>query len=117
MTSGPLPRAVERLLAESIPTAAHMEALLYLRAREGESVDVAGVATSIFAHVRVTGAILDDLCASGLIRRVQGRNEFRYALLSDERRRVVDALATLHRTNLVAVLQCIHEQAARRGPT
>ncbi len=113
MTPTWLSPTVERLIDVAIRTVPHMEALLYLRAHDGERLDVSVVAKAIFTNVDEAEAILRELCATGLVRGDEGDHAFRYAPASAERWQAVEALANVHRTQLVALSEFIHEKASR----
>ena len=105
------PPAVADFVARCIPTVVHMEALLLLRSRPNQPMQLDAIASALYLDAAAARHVLDDLCKHGLVH-TQSAASLRYSPYSAELKALVDDLAETHATKLIPLSRLIHERAS-----
>jgi hypothetical protein len=100
-----VPEDVRDLILRHIHSVAQLEALLFLRARPGESWDAASVTKRLYANEGEMVSALARLCSDGFL--IRNGAAYRYAPSEDNSGRV-DRLAAAYAHHLIPVTQLIH---------
>lgn len=118
MATLPIPDDIRRFVLTSIPSVPHLEALLLVRAREGDAWSTAAVAERLYIGEKVAQGLMRDLCRSGMTSAHEvphDRFYYRYHPSSEAMRAMIDRLATLYASNLLEVTHLIHSTLDRKG--
>jgi glycerol-3-phosphate O-acyltransferase len=110
-----LPAHVRRFLLTSIPSVPYLEAMLLLRGGRRTAWTAADVGRRIYVPESVAADLLASLASAGIAERSEAADAFTYQPASDELARLLDEVARLYSTNLVAVTDVIHSRIDRRA--
>jgi hypothetical protein len=107
MSDEPVPQDVQELILRHIDSVAQLEALLFFRARPGETWESGSVAKQLYAPPGEMARSLESLCSSGFLR----RNSSAYLYdCSAEYQVTVDRLATAYTRYLIPITNLIHSK-------
>ena len=117
MAPPPIPEDLRRFVLTSIPSVPHLEALLLLRASEGESWSDARLAARLYIGEKTAHLLMAELCRGGMLapHEQDGAVSYRYQPASDSLRAIIDALADLYSRQLVEVTLLIHSKLDRKA--
>ncbi len=118
MAASPIPEEIRRFVLTSIPSVPHLEALLLLRAHEGEQWRPELLAARLYISDKVAAGVLDDLCHAGMAIELDaddGAFAYRYQPATSRLRAAVDTLADLYARYLVEVTHLIHSKLDRKA--
>ena len=117
MAPPPIPEDIRRFVLTSIPSVPHLEALLLLRATEGESWSDTRLAARLYIGEKTAHLLMAELCRGGMLapHAQDGLVSYRYQPGSDSLRAVIDALAELYGRQLVDVTHLIHATLDRKA--
>lgn len=114
MDRAPIPEDIRRFVLTSIPSVPFLEALLLLRADVSQPWDIDALAKRLYVRERTAQALLEDLCTAGMATCCD-TGLYRYEPESDILRNLIDQLADLYATQLVAVTNLIHSSLDRKA--
>jgi hypothetical protein len=116
MTNDPVPNEVKRFILTSVASVPHLEALLLLRAEAGHAWDGERVAKRLYVSERQAAALLEDLCAAGVLAVVEaGVRMYRYQPISEELRQVIDQTAAIYAKKVVHIATLIHSRSDKKA--
>lgn len=117
MAPPPIPEDIRRFVLTSIASVPHLEALLLLRAHEGEFWRDARLAQRLYISEKTAHLLMTELCRSGMIvpRQQDGAFSYRYQPTSASLRATIDTLAELYRRQLVDITHLIHSKLDRKA--
>lgn len=109
MTNYEIPAEVSRFILTSIPSIAHIEALILVHATAPASWNVQALAQRLYVSETTAGAVIDDLCAAGMLVHDPLTRSCHYApnALSG----MIDQVAALYAARLVEVTRLVHSRA------
>ena len=107
MSDEPVPEDVRELILRHIDSVAQLEALLFFRARPGESWQSGSVAKRLYAPAGEMTRSLESLCNAGFLRR--DSSAYLYDC-SAENQVTVDRLATAYARYLIPITNLIHSK-------
>jgi hypothetical protein len=111
MTDDVIPPAVRQFLTAHIPTVAHLEALLLIRAAPDEAWTVERIAQRLYVQPAQAASILAALEAHGLLEyHGEHGRMYCYKAQTHDLRAAVDLVAQTYRERLVPVTHFIHAQ-------
>ena len=111
----PLPDDVRRFVFTTVPSVPHVEAVLLLRRESSASWTPGQLARRIYLPETRASGLLQELEAAGITEKMpEGEAGYRYRP-SPELAGMLDRLAALYSTNLVAVTDLIHSSLDRRA--
>ena len=106
-----IPEDLEAFILRHVDSIAQLEALLLLRRNPNETWTVEAVAKRLYISQAEGKAVLDRLCADGLLTCTE--DLFHYFGQSDEQRQMVDRLAEVYSRHLIPVTNLIHTKQPR----
>ena len=102
--------AVEQFLRDQIDTVPHLEALLLLWNSRPKPWSVEDVAEGLFVPPKAAKDVLDDLARLGLIAAASGSAATYHYEPQPDRDRIVDAVHSTYRRELIRVSRLIHSK-------
>ena len=115
MNGSPLPDDIRRFVLTSVPSVPYIEALLLLRREAASTWSPAQLARRIYVPEAQAADLLQALVAAGVADGVAGvPDDFRYDP-SPQLADLLDRLAVLYTSNLLAITALIHSGANRRA--
>jgi len=118
MATQPIPDDIRRFVLTSIASVPHLEALLLLRADEGDHWCAARVAERLYIGEKIAQGLLRELCHAGMVTPrdlPDERIDYRYDPGSAAMRLIIDRLAVLYASHLLEVTHLIHSTLDRKG--
>ncbi|MGH8479981.1 MAG: hypothetical protein ACREXK_10465 [Gammaproteobacteria bacterium] len=107
-----IPGDLREFILKRLDSIAQLEALLLLRRSPDQRWDVATVAKRLYIAERDTAAVLDRLCADGLL--VCGEDKYQYRPATAELDQLVGHVAELYAKHLIPVTNLIHSKPLTR---
>jgi len=105
---------VDKFILEEIDSVPHLEALLLLWRSAPEPCSAAEIAQQLYIQASQGAAIAEDLHRRGLIERGErdegGPTGFFYDMQSEERNRLIEAVDTTYRRELIRISGIIHSK-------
>ena len=106
-------RNIDRFILDEIDSVPHLEALLLLWRCAPQAMTAAQIAEQLYVDTGQGGAIAEDLLRRGLIERnPESAGSFFYDPGSDERNRLMEAVDTSYRRELIRISGIIHSKAS-----
>ncbi len=118
MAPPPIPEDIRRFVLTSIPSVPLLEALLLLRATEGEFWSDTRLAARLYIAEKTAHSLMAELCRSGMIEACENAQHgfsYCYQPHSQELRLTIDTLADLYARQLVEVTHLIHSKLDRKA--
>ncbi len=118
MAPPPIPEDIRRFVLTSIPSVPHLEALLLLRASEGEFWSDARLAARLYIAEKTAHSLMAELCRSAMLAPQESDKHdfsYRYQPASAALRQTIDLLADLYARQLVDVTHLIHSKLDRKA--
>lgn len=106
MSSGSVPDDVRRFVLTSVPSVPFAEAVLLLRRRSGETMDVESVARALYTGEHTAHEVLQQAEAAGALQR--DAEGYRFQPRDDALAQAWDRFAACYATHLIGVTQLIH---------
>jgi hypothetical protein len=111
-----IPEDLRRFVLTSIPSVPFLEALLLMRANQGQYWSRDTLARRLYVRDKVAEGLLDELCRSGMAALAPGAADaYRYEPRDESLRELIDRLAELYSTHLVEVTHLIHSSLDRKA--
>jgi hypothetical protein len=117
MDNSSIPEDIRRFVLTSIPSVPFLEALLLMHADPSRQWSADTLARRLYVREKVAGALLDDLCRSGMAVRCDppAGDAYSYRPDGEALRERIDRLADLYATHLVEVTLLIHSSLDRKA--
>lgn len=117
MAPPPIPEEIRRFVLTSIPSVPHLEALLLLRASEGEYWSDARLAQRLYIGEKLAHALMAELCRAGMLApRAHGPAiSYAYQPATPALGLTIDQVAELYARQLVEVTHLIHSRLERKA--
>jgi hypothetical protein len=107
-----IPAELRDFILRHIDSVAQLEALLLLRAHAGQTWTAETLASRLYIAPDQAIPLVESMRGDGFIESV-GEEEFRYQGGSPDQRQLIDRLADLYVSHLVAVSNLIHSKPRR----
>ena len=107
-----IPDDIRDFILNFVDSIAHIEALMLLRRDPELSWDGITLAARLYISVDEAKRILDELGAGGLL--MVDNGVYRYGCASPELKVMVDRLARIYATQLIAVTNLVHAKTSNR---
>ena len=112
MADTQIPDDIRDFILNFVDSIAHIEALMLLRRDPDLSWDGITLAARLYISVDEAKRILDELGARGLL--MVDNGVYRYGCASPELKALVDRLAPIYATQLIAVTNLVHAKTSNR---
>ena len=114
MAEGTIPEDVRRFLLLSIPTVAHLEAMLLLRSAPSHAWPAQSAAARLYISERIAADLLGELHSAGILAAGEEPGTYRFAP-APELATVIDNVALAYARDLVGVTDLIHSRTGRKA--
>jgi hypothetical protein len=115
MTKNDIPADVRRFILTSIASVPHMEALMLVRATAPQRWSAHTLAQRLYVTPAAAGALLEDLAGAGMLMRDAAQSAWFYDLRQNALCGLVERLAGLYASHLVAITVLIHSRLDRKA--
>ncbi|MBI2224804.1 MAG: hypothetical protein HYU44_07580 [Betaproteobacteria bacterium] len=112
MADTQIPDDIRDFIITRVDSIAHIEALMLLRHDPEISWDAASLAARLYISVDEAKRVLEELGARSLL--MVDNGVYRYGCASPELKVLVDRLARIYATQLIAVTNLVHAKASSR---
>lgn len=118
MALPPIPEEIRRFVLTSIASVPHLEALLLLRATEGQFWSDTRLAERLYISEKMAHGLMAELCHSCMLtpcEQAGPTSTYRYEPGSAHLRLTIDHLADLYARQLVDITHLIHARLDRKA--